>query len=248
LAAYPLLVVPEQTRLGSDLVEALESHARAGGCVVLSGAHLAHECPAFVGARAAGAAIEETIYLVAGEGAVGVPGPWQAVRPLEGVEAWAHRLAQQEPGRDATGDVVVTRRRLGEGSIVGIHGPVFRRYQQGHYPQLREFIAQLVARLEIAWLVTVDGPAWLELVVRRKAGRLLVNLINRGAGETLHARRAIVEELPPVRDAGLTIRWESAPRSVSLVPEGCEATWRYDEGVVRVQVPQVEVHSVVVVS
>ena len=34
--------------------------------------------------------------------------------------------------------------------------------------------------------VTVEAPPWLELIARRKDGRFVVNLVNRGAGEASH--------------------------------------------------------------
>jgi hypothetical protein len=247
LGDYPLVVVPEQSRLVPDLVDTLEAYARAGSCVVLSGAHLAHECPALLGVEPAGGKVEGTVYLAVGAAAVGVPGPWQPVTPVD-AEVWARRLAQPDPERDVTEDVLVTRRRLGRGSVVGIHGPVFRRYRQGHYPLLRRLIAQFVARLEIGWLVTAEAPPWVEVILRQREGRLLVNLINRGAGETLHGERVMVEDLPPVRGIRLAIRREHAPRSVTLVPGGGELAWRHAGGVVRVTVPEVAIHSVVVVD
>jgi hypothetical protein len=248
MAAYKLAVVPEQTRLSVALVDALETYARAGGSVLLSGAHLARECPALVGALPHGEAIDGTIYLGVEGRAVGVPGPWQPVIPQGNVNVWACRFGEQEPAKDATADVIVTRRVLGKGQIVGIHGPVFGRYLQGHYPLLRRFISHLVARLDIPWLVTVKGPARLEVIVRQKSGPLLVNLINRGAGEALHPQRVIVEELPPIEDVVLYIRLEDRPRAISLMPGERPLDWSYADGTATVRVPQVDVHDIVVVE
>lgn len=43
--------------------------------------------------------------------------------------------------------------------------------------------------------VEVEGPTPLELVLRQRDETMLINLINRGTGETLSPRRVIVEEL-----------------------------------------------------
>ena len=135
------------------------------------------------------------------------------MQPSAGVEAWGYALAEQEIDKDATDRIVVTCRRVGAGSIVAVHGPLFANYFLGHYPLLRRFIGDLIARLAIPWQVTVTAPPRLELIVRQKAGRLLVNLVNRGAGEALAPNRVIVEDLPPVEDVIVRVRRARAMRA-----------------------------------
>ena len=142
----------------------------------------------------------------------------------------------------------VSRRPLGWGAGVGVHGPVFRDYFLGHYPLLRTWIGSLVDRMAIRWQVRVDGPARLEMVLRQQGGRLLVNLINRGAGEALSANRVIVEELPPVENVVLKIRRDTRPQSVTLVPGGRQLAWGHANGLLSVKVPKVFIHTVVVVE
>jgi len=245
---YRLLVVPEQTHLNAGLLEALSAFAREGGQVLLSGAHLAHECPDLVGAAPAGELHHEPAYLPVGERAVPVSGPWQPVAPHEGVAVWATLLAQQEPGKDHTDQPAVTRRPLGKGAIVAVHGPIFRDYFLGHYPLLRQFIGGLVDRMAIPWQVRVEAPARLEMVVRRRNGRLLVNLINRGAGEALSANRVIVDELPPVENVVLRIRRDTRPQAVTQIPGGRQLAWAHANGLLSIRVPKVYIHTVVVVE
>lgn len=264
LGDYALVVVPEQGRLHPDIVAALEAYARRGGRVILSGAHLSRAWPDLVAAHPAGDPIEtpptggwgvtQLALGDAGGGAgsyarsVGVSGPWQAVTPRAGSEVWGYRLVEQEPAKDTTDQAVVTCRRMGRGAIVAVHGPVFQDYQRGHYPALRRWIGALVARLEIPWLVEVDGPAWLELILRRKEDKLLVNLLHRGAGEMLSPNRVMVEELPPVREVTLRIRRHTPPAAVRLEPSGQPITTAYADGLLTVHVPQVAVHEVVVIE
>lgn len=248
LSDYALVVAPEQTRLSPEIIAALEAFAQAGGHVLMSGAHLATDCPDLVGATPDGAAItDQTTYLPVGGRAVPVSGPWQGVKPLAGTRIVAYRLAQQEPDKDATDQAVVTRRPVGRGSITAIHGPLFRDYFLGHYPLLRRFIGGLVEGLDIPWEATVEAPPRLELIARRKDGALVINLIHRGAGEALSPNRVIVEELPPVTDIVLRIRRDAPPASVIVAPDGAPARWSYAEGMLTVEMPRVEIHSAVVV-
>lgn len=248
---YKLAVLPEVGRLSTALVGKLEGFVRAGGQVIMSGAHLAADYPDLVGATDLGGTDEQApgaVYLPVGEEAVGVFGPWAKAKPAPDTEVWAHQLSQQEPEENATDLPAVTRRRLGEGAVVAVHGPVFRNYFQGHYPGLRRFIGEIVARLDIPWLVTLEAPPRLELVLREKDGKLVVNLINRGAAEMLMPQRVIVEELCPVDDVTVRVRLDAPPSVVTAVPDEVTLEWRYREGELTVEVPRVAIHLAVVVE
>jgi hypothetical protein len=257
LGEYRLAVVPEQTRLSPAVIGALEAFAARGGSVLLTGAHLAAECPELVGveplelaegASAAAQAEPEGCCLAVAGKAVPVSGPWAPVTPTAGTEVWAFAMAEQDPEKDLTDRPAVTARRVGQGWIIAVHGPLFRNYFQGHYPLLRRFIGDLVSRLGVAWDVTVAGPAWLELVLRRRGGQTLINLINRGSGETLSGSRVIVEELPPVRDVVVRLRRGQAPASVRAVPEDPPVEWSFADGTVVIRLPEVAIHMVLVVE
>ncbi len=245
---YKLVVVPEQTHLSERLVQALEEFARSGGYVLISGEHLSRDYPRLVAASPRGELLKTPIYLPVGRGAVGVSAPWQPATPAPGTEALTYRLNEQDPEKNPTDQAVATKRVVGLGAIVAIHGPIFRDYWLGHYPLLREFIAGLIEDLAIPWKVTVEGPPRLELVVRQKEGRLHVNLINRGGIEVLSANRAIVEDLPPLENVTVRIRQGRQPKSVSVIPNDMKIDWAYSDSLVTVKVPRVGIHCVLVVE
>jgi len=252
IGRYKLVIVPGQTRLSEPIKSALLEHARAGGAVLLSGGHLAAESADLVGVELTGPAQQqgdEAVWYLPVEGrAVPVGGPWQPVRALPGTEVWTHLMHQQEPEKDATGQPASTARRVGAGWVVAAHGPLFSSYFRGHYPLLRRFIRGLIARLQLPWAVTAEGPAWLEVIPRRQDGRLHVNLINRGAGETLSPSRVIVEQLPPIENVTLHIRCPESPKSVALLPGDDGLQWSHRDGLLTVHVPRVDIHAVLSVD
>ena len=248
LADYPLVVVPERPRLGAKLIGAIEAYAANGGHVLMSGAHLAAETAELVGADPRGEPIEGKLFLPVGDMAVGLGGPWQAVRTHDGVKTLACRLRSEEPDSGDPEQPLITRRRVGSGTITAAHGPLFRAYVQRHYPLLRRLIAGLIDPLGIEWLVEADAPPRLEIVLRRKDGRLAINLLNRGAGETLGPNRVIVDDLPPVERVTLRIRTDREPTSLSLVPSGQPLEFVYAGGVCTVHVPQVAIHEALVIE
>ena len=246
IGEYKLVVVPGQTHLTEAIKTTLLAYAEAGGCVVLTGGHLSAECGALVGVEASGEpAADQKVYLPVADRAVPVFGPWQPVRALAGTDVWACAMKQQEPGKDETEQAVVTARRTGKGIIVAVHGPLFRNYFRAHYPLLRQFIGDLVGRLEIPWTVTVDGPAWVEPVVRHQGERLVISLINRGAGETLSPSRVTIEQLPPVHDVIVRVKREQPPLEVSAVET--EVTWSHADGELVIAVPSVAIHCVLAI-
>ena len=259
MGEYRLVVVPEQTNPGERLRAALLAYAEAGGHVLISGANAAADYPELVGADAVGEPPANkvapggdpavaAVFLPVGRRAVPVAGPWQPVAPRPGTDVWVRCLKQQEPAKDETEQVAVTRRPVGRGSVVAVHGPIFRDYFTGHYPLLGKFVGGLIDRLGIDWLVALEAPPRLELILRRKDGKLLVNLINRGAGEQLSPRRVVVEELPPVEHVTVRVRREERPRRISVVPIDRPVEWTYEDGLVTARLPRVDVHSVMVIE
>ena len=102
--------------------------------------------------------------------------------------------------------------------------------------------------LGIPWAATVEGPPQVEMVLRQKEGKLLVNLINRGAGEALSANRNTVENLPPIENVVVHVPRAAAPQSVAMVPSDAKITWAYKNGAVTIKIPKLDIHRVLVIE
>ena len=254
LSQYKLLVLPEQTRLSSRLLEALTEWCRDGGHLLLSGGLLADECPELVGADPEVEGVKGEDWaegqgtLEVDEQTVAPLRPWRRIKPHDGVEVLARLNRGQQPDGSADGLPAVTRRPLGAGSVTAVHGPLFASYFQTHYPLLRRFIARLIEQLNVDWTVTAAASPRLEIVQRRQSRRYLVHLLNRGAGETLSPNRTIIEELPPVEDIRLTMRCPRPPESVSLHPARTEIVWSHQDGQLKIQVPKIAIMETLVID
>ena len=245
---YKLIVVPEEPPLDTPLIHALEDFARQGGYVLVTGADLAKDYSELVGAAPRGEALKNRVFLPLGERAVPVGLAWQPITPAAGTKVVFYRLNEQDPVRNLTDQAIVTRRNVGKGAIIAVHGPLFRDYYTDHASSLREFIGRLVDGLGIEWAATVEGPPQVELILREKEGKLMVNLINRGAGEALSANRVTVENLPPVENVVIHVPRAAAPRSVAMVPSDAKFTWAYENGAVTIKIPKLDIHRVVVIE
>jgi len=250
---YPLVVVPEQTHLSDKLVAALTDHAMRGATILLSGAHLAAEQPELVGCRDTGQEYQAgshagqawgTMFLEQEGEAIGIQSPWAVVEPTT-AELMVRGMADSEPGQDDADVPAITVRKVGEGQIIAIHGPIFKEFFQTHCPRLRRYLKRLIEQLPIPWEVELAAPPQLELVTRRDGETLLCHLLNRGVGEMTYPQRVIVESVPKIRDVTLLVRRESDPAKVVLQPSGRPLTWTRHGERVRIAVPEVGIHDIV---
>jgi hypothetical protein len=76
-------------------------------------------------------------------------------------------------------------------------------------------------------------------------GKLLVHLVNT-AGP--HRTQSILDSIPPVGPLTVTIRQPAKPANVTLEPSGRSLDFEYRDGRVRLTVPQVAIHEIVVVT
>jgi len=250
---FRLVVAAELTCLSGPMRAALEAYARGGGRVVLSGAHVAGEYGELAGARPDGPPTVGTCLLPAGDETVGCPGPWQPVTCGDGCQPVALRQLSQDPG-ERPGPAVATLRRLGRGAVLAIHGPIFQSYFRTHYPALRRAIAEMIGAVGTRWDMEVAAPPHVELVLRRKGRRLLVNLINRAAAQPPGPQRIHVEDIPPARNITVRIRCRRRPKSVTLEPaarRGAPARklrFSWSAGWATVNLPRLDIHVAVVVG
>jgi hypothetical protein len=105
----------------------------------------------------------------------------------------------------------------------------------------------VVRRLFPDPLVEVSGSADLDVSPRRLAGRLTVHLVNT-AGSHANPPAEGVTAIPPIGPLTVAIRLSSAPRSVTLQPEGTPLAVSWSEGRASVTVPRLNLYSVLVVE
>ncbi|MCC5827858.1 MAG: hypothetical protein JJU36_00295 [Phycisphaeraceae bacterium] len=245
---YRLLIVPEQTNLDARIRDQIEAFAQRGGHVLMTGAHLAVQTPDLVGADPAGEPIERGNILPIQGACARLFGTWQPVKPRDGGEPLIHRLSDQEPEKDRTDDVLVTRRIIGQGSIIAAHGPLFGYYFNSRFTDLRRLIHELIDHAGIDWRIQADGASRLEIVARTRGEQLLIHLINRGPGIVLPPKRILIDELPPLMDIQLKIALPEPPAAITLEPSGQTIATQHESGTLHVTIPKLEIHETLVIQ
>jgi hypothetical protein len=115
-------------------------------------------------------------------------------------------------------------------------------------------VANLVRALAPDLPVEVEAPAWLEVVLTRqpasgdRAARRLVHLVNHHGNRPVDGNNVCVESVLPVRDVTVRLRVDSQPGQVLQQPDGIEPSWAVQDGVLVVEVPQVDVHTILEIA
>lgn len=249
---YKLIVIPEQTMLSEKIIDSITAFAEKGGEVLMTGAHLARDYPQLAGAKPgekpAGIHHFNGVCLPVEGKAVKVDGDWTTVIVDEDTQVLTCCLTGEEVTHNSTDKPVATRREIGKGGITSIYGPIFEGYFHGHYPLLRQYVKNVIDTMDIDWKLEVTGPSWLEVVLREKDGKLIINLLNRGAGAMTNERRPIIDALPEIREVTIKVKQSSEPEQVKLLPENDELKFSYENQTVTITVPQIKVHDIVTIS
>jgi hypothetical protein len=243
---YPFLVLPEWTAVGEALKKSLLEYVSAGGVLIASGAANAALFGAEAGVRLSGeqAAVEEAFF-GGSEVLANLHGLWRDIDPDD-----AKVLEQHFAGYDTRsgGKPAAVARKIGKGEIVLVPGPAGIVYAQTHTPAVRDFVKRLIAP-RFRPLVEVAAPPTVEVVLRRKSGKLMVHLLN-NAGMQVAGDYATTDFVPEVGPVTLRLAW--APSLVQLSPGDEVLTPFHNQlqgkGFWEIRVPKLHIHSVVVVE
>ncbi len=245
LDRYPLIVVPDFDRFAQGMKEELLSYAEKGGRLLLTGEKCARLFEPALGVKFEGQPQEKAAHLAVSDGMVSINGVWQKVS-LTTAESVGLRYPVYND--KIGGEIAATVNNHGRGRVGAIYGPVGPKFLHQHHPYLREFIGQVAAKVWPQPDLTVDGPPCLDVSLRQTAqGQIAVHLLNR-ANVPTSAEHSLIDYVPPVGPVTVSLRLPARPRAVQWVPGGKELVWSWAEGTVKVTVPTVGVHGVVVIQ
>jgi hypothetical protein len=95
--------------------------------------------------------------------------------------------------------------------------------------------------------VQVTGSADVDVSVNRLQARLAINLVNT-SGPHWDKKNPLTDSIPPVGPLAVVIRTTKPPTRITLEPGGQTLPFEYREGEVRLTVPQLDIHRVVIVQ
>lgn len=244
MGEYGLIVLPECETLEPGLQRELLEYARKGGSLLAVGPKTAALFEKELGVEFSGPLQEKADRYLNFEGFLA--GLSRAdFRPVWlGEEVTEFGRVHVENDTASASDPAGSVAAFGRGKIAALYFDFGERYQRGGTALARSYLGALARELFPCPRVTVSGSRLVDVTLCRKDGHWAVNLVNTGGP---HANRDVYtyDEVPPLGPLEVTLRLEEKPRSVLLQPGERAVEWSWAEGLLKVQVPRLELHDIV---
>ncbi|MBI5667649.1 MAG: beta-galactosidase trimerization domain-containing protein [Chloroflexi bacterium] len=189
-------------------------------------------------------------------------GQSHVVQPLPGATAygdlraalfnrsWHHFMGHQNaPAGESLAAPIAVR----SGSVLYLAAPLFTGYRQHDYWIYRATVQKLLNDFLPPPLLQPTAPGWAEFSLLQQSAngqrpaRSIVHVVCYHPRRTMQPIQHVDQSW---QTAGLSfgLRAEAAPRRVYLAPEGTPVEYRYQGGIVQVELPPVGAHTVVVIE
>ncbi len=250
LSDFPLVVVPEAHRMSDGMLEDLKAYVETGGRLLVTGVDAFDRFGgAFLGVAEGKVAEAQDLAVSGGGGAS--PLYLERVRLTTVNDATVLSPLYRDVLLDedsATTHPAAVLRRVGKGAVAYVPWDVFTVFTGLRYPELRAFVAEVVRELADKRLAAVQGPACVDVVMRRRKNiPLMVHLINNASGLLLQPNVPAVDEIPRVGPIRLRVPLPAKPRSVISAYDREPIDWSWTRGTLRITVPSVHIHNTIVV-
>ena len=217
LEQFPVVVVPEQTRMSDKMVKLLKAYVKEGGCLLLTGVGMAERFGYdYLGVQKMETVEKATYYLPVGKKEMFplYSGTWGLVTTAKASRAFGRLGSSPLRNEKLTDYPVAVFKRHGYGTVAFMPADICRDYQFNRYPETRKFMKELMDRLFTEQPVVVDAPVGLDFVARCGDNGLLFHFINRTSGNPTRPGQGMVEEIPPLGPVKLTLRMGWKPELV----------------------------------
>ena len=253
LPDFPVVVAPEQDCLSDGMVVALKEYVKNGGRLLVSGAKAFDRFgQEFLGVKA-GKVVDTAIYHVpALDGTVPIFSAQWRLAEIATAKSLATIGATPLLGEQILAHPAATLNKVGKGAVAYIPCDIFRDFNASRYPLTRIFVHGVMRALAGRLDIEVKAPACVDVVLRRKGGKQIIHLVNRSSGIPNLPNSGVIDEIPSVGPATITLKLPGKPRKVRLAFEKTTIRWKYiaghKGGTLRVDLPFVHIHAAVVVG
>lgn len=244
MAEYPLLVVAKCDYLEPDFKRQLIGYVENGGSLLLVGPQAASLFASELDVTLESSQGERR-YLAHGDALVSTRGQTQTPKLGDRARAFGQLHATSDAASEAQPAASVTP--LGKGKIAATYFSFSRGYLDQRSPGMRAFLSDLARHLFPRPIVEVTGSHDVDVSVCRVQGRLAVNLVNT-SGPHWDTKKPLIGSIAAVGPLKISIRTPTNPAKITLQPEGQPLPFDYRDGLARVTVPRLEIHSIVVVE
>ncbi len=260
------VVIGEQADLTPAAVAKAEGFVRRGGKLIstVASGH-SPEMAKLLGIKVVqrGAA-DEAHAILRGDGSAGVFAPWDKLELVEAEQLYPAYLSSEhaalkaqpvnwsqaglldELNPEKAGFPAATVRKLGKGAAVHIPTSIFEVYWKYGYLDISAWLKEIIQAFQPSPFLRTDAYSYVEVVLRQKHGALLVHFINGNPGHDMSYVKTedlFVDEIPSLGPITNWIRCAEQPRGVTWEPGGIAAETSWEDGVLKVVLPKLEIHT-----
>lgn len=245
LSKYPLIIIPEWIYLEDDFLKELKSYTQNGGKLLIIGAEAVKNFKDELQINVVGKSKKESFWININNNLGFVSDSLQKVTLKSDSQALG-KFYYQEDIRFPNG-ISASMANYGKGKIAGIYFNFGMSYRNFQTPELRDFLNSIVKKIFDNPIVEVKGSKLIHLTVNELKGKLAINLVNAG-GNYKASSVYSYDEVPPLNDLMLKIRFSQKPIKVIQQPENKSLKFTYSDGIVNVAMPKLELHSIILVE
>ena len=244
MAEYPLIVVGECDYLEPAFKRQLVRYVENGGNLLLVGPQAASLFASELGVSLK-AAQDAPRYLACGDTLVPTRDQSRTAKLASRAQAIGRLHAANQAHSHAQPAASITP--LGKGKIAATYFSFSRGYLDNRSPKMRAFLNDLTRQLFPRPMVEVKGSTDVDVSVNRLHGKLAINLVNT-SGPHWDKDKPLIDSIEPIGSLEVAVRATPKPAKAILQPQGQPLAFEYRDGVARLTVPRLEIHSIIVLE
>ena len=239
---YPLIVIPECNYLETTFIEELKKYVANGGNLLVIGSETAELFKNELGILSGELQEASPEFISAGRRIGGIRSAYTKVK----LSPDAQVLSNYFTGSDfrLKSDVAASSlRKVGKGKIAAIYFDAGSAYSQYKSFILRDYLKEHIISLFPDPVVRISGSGLVHVTVNKLNERTYINLINISGD---HNTKGVIgyDEIPVLKDLTVEIKTASRPEKIILQPDGMEMQVDFTNGISRVALPELNIHSI----
>ena len=239
---YPMIIIPECDYLESTFIDELKRYARDGGNLLIMGTETAKLFEKELGIKSMTGIKEDQAFIATSDKIGAIRSSLLSVELQPGTKAVANFYTGSD-FRDKGKLIAASVNDFGNGKIAGVYFNAGSNYIDYKSPVLRDFISDLITKLFPDQVVNVSGSHLVHVAVNQLNNKKYVNLVNI-AGEHSNPSAVAYDEIPALKDLKVSIKTIKRPARIVLQPEGKDLKFDYQNGVSKVVVSNLPIHSI----
>ena len=144
-------------------------------------------------------------------------------------------------------ETAATITNYGKGKIGALYLNMGEVCLSRNVPVIRYFLNSLVRELFPDPIVEVKGSQYVDVTINKVNDQLVINLVNT-AGPHDNEKILVYDEIPPVENLRISVRYPAKPKQVMLQPSNKQLAYKYENGKIYCKVEKLDIYEMIVIK